>query len=196
MIFVNDLYLNLEHVERILFADDTMLYMGHKNLVYLEWCIMEDLKNISDWFKANYLTLNLSKTVGMLFSPKIPKNTPRLKFDDVEIPFIEKTKFLGIWIDNKLSWHAHINTLILRIKRNQHLLRESRNMLNKHCFKMLYYAQIFSHIKYGIAIWGSMTLPTLLTKLQKTQFDCLKLFLDKNNVWQDAKKLGILNINK
>ena len=48
MIFVNDLYLNLEHVDCILFADDTTLYMGHRNLVYLEWCVMEDLKTIAD----------------------------------------------------------------------------------------------------------------------------------------------------
>ena len=73
MIFVNDLYLNLEHVDCILFTDDTTLYLGHKNLVYLERCIMEDLRNISDWFKANHLTLTLSKTVAMLFSLKKQK---------------------------------------------------------------------------------------------------------------------------
>ena len=107
MIFVNDLYLNLEHVDCILFADDTTLYMRHTNLVYLEWCVMEDLKNIADWFMANYLTLNLSKTVGIMFSGKKTKKLPRLKFGEVEIPFVEKMKFLGIWIDNKLSWNDH-----------------------------------------------------------------------------------------
>ena len=180
MVFVNDLYLNLEHADCILFANDTTLYMGHKNLIYLEWCIMEDLKNIADWFNANYLTLNLSKTVGMLFSTKNLKGMPKLKFGDVEILFIEKTKFLGIWIDNKLSWNAHDNTLILKIKRNQYLLWQGKNMLNKHCLKMLYYAQIFSHIKYRIAIWGSMTSSALCTKLQKVQTKCLKIFINKN----------------
>ena len=61
MIFVNDLYLNLTHTDCILFADDTTIYMGHRNLKYLEFCILEDLRNIADWFQVNHLTLNLSK---------------------------------------------------------------------------------------------------------------------------------------
>ena len=121
--------------------------------------------------------------VGMLFAGKNLKTIPRLKFGEVEIPFVDRTKFLGIWIDNKLSWNV------------QHLLRQSKNMLDKHCLKMLYYAQTFSHIKYRIGIWGSMTSSTLRAKLQKTQTECLKLFLSKNSVWQDAKKFGIFNIN-
>ena len=116
MIFVNDLYLNLEHVDCILFADDMTIYFGHKNMTYLEWCIMEDLENISDWFKANYLTLNLSKTVAMLFSPKRNPTPPVIKFGETVIPFVEKTKFLGMWIGCKLSWKAHVNTLTLKLK--------------------------------------------------------------------------------
>ena len=69
-------------------------------------------------------------------------------------------------------------------------------MLNTHCLKMLYYAQIFSHIEYGIAIWGSMISATLCTKLQKIQSECLRIFLNKDSIWQEAKTLGILDINK
>ena len=116
MIFVNDLSLNLEHVDCILFADNTTIYFGHKNMTYLEWCIMEDLENISDWFKANFLTLNLSKTVAMLFSPKKNPTPPVIKFSETVILFVEKTKFLGIWIDSKLSWNAHVNSLTLKLK--------------------------------------------------------------------------------
>ena len=61
---------------------------------------------------------------------------------------------------------------------------------------MLYYTEIFSHIKYGIGIWGLMTSQTLWAKLQKSQTECLKIILNKNSLWTDAKKLGILNINK
>ena len=96
-----------------------------------------------------------------MFSTNKSQKFPRLKFGEVDIPFVKKTKCLGVWIDSNLSWNDHVNTLILKIKRNQHLLRQSKNMLNTHCLKMLYYAQIFSHIKYGIAIWGSMISATL-----------------------------------
>ena len=116
MIFVNDLYLNLSHSDCILFADDTTLYMTHRNLKYLEWCIIDDLENISDWFNTNLLTLNLGKTVGMLFSPSKKSTNPEITISGNTIPFVSKTKFLGIWIDNKLNWTNHIHELCVKIK--------------------------------------------------------------------------------
>ena len=70
LIFCNDLHLVLDWCNCILFADDTTIYKSHKSVSFLQCCLMEDLKLLSDWFKANKLTLNLSKTVCMLFSPK------------------------------------------------------------------------------------------------------------------------------
>ena len=74
--------------------------------------------------------------------------------DGVIIPQVACTKFLGLWIDEKLNWQTHTTKLIQKVTGSQHLLRLSQNMLNIHKLKMLYYAQIFSHINYGIGIWG------------------------------------------
>ena len=67
LIFTNDLYRNLVYSSAILFADDTTLYKTHRNLTYLKWCLEDDLNTLSDWFTANKLTLNLDKTVCILF---------------------------------------------------------------------------------------------------------------------------------
>ena len=67
LIFCNDLHFNLEFCSAILFADDTTLYKSHKNLEYLKWCIIHDMTLLCDWFKANHLSLNGTKSVGMLF---------------------------------------------------------------------------------------------------------------------------------
>ena len=70
LIFTNDLHLNLEFCECILFADDTTIYYSgtHKRLI--EWCLQSDLKTLQDWFRANTLTLNINKSVVMSFDPK------------------------------------------------------------------------------------------------------------------------------
>ena len=70
LIFCNDIYLNLELCNAILFADDTAIYKSHTNMDYLQWCIKHDLEIILNWFKANQLSLNFSKSVGVLFSNK------------------------------------------------------------------------------------------------------------------------------
>ena len=52
LLFTNDLYRSLENCNAILFADDTTVYKGHRNLNYLKWCLEMDLTNLVDWFRA------------------------------------------------------------------------------------------------------------------------------------------------
>ena len=73
LIFTNDLYMHLENCGCILFADDTTIYISHENLTYINHCIENDLSIVSDWFKANLLSLNPNKTVAMRFLHKKPK---------------------------------------------------------------------------------------------------------------------------
>ena len=156
LIFCNDLYRNLEFLECLQFADETTLYYGHKNKNFLLCCLEHDLEIISDWFKANKLTLNLNKTVFMLFHPKGHKMNEKKKIEDKVLSNSRETKFLGIWLNYNLSWESHIHQLTLKLKRNLMLLKRSRNFLNKNALKLIYYGHFHSHLKHGILIWGSM----------------------------------------
>ena len=70
LIFGSDLFRNLDYCNNLQFADDTTIYKGHRNLRYLIWCIANDLSNLDDLFRANKLTLNVGKSVHMIFSKK------------------------------------------------------------------------------------------------------------------------------
>ena len=108
LIFCNDLYLNLVHSSCILFADDTTLFASGSDERLLVCSLEHDLTIISDWFKANKLTLNKNKTMCMLFNSKgRMKNNPSISIDGEAIPFVDHKKFLGVWIDNKLNWKEH-----------------------------------------------------------------------------------------
>ena len=201
-IFTNDINKHLNHTKCILFADDTTIYMTHQNLNYLNWCLEEDLSIISDWFKANLLTLNLDKTVCMTFYPKkfAGRNKPNMfagnniKIDGVIIPEVHETKFLGIWIDNRLTWTVHLSKLFMKLKRNLHLLRVSQHTLSVHAKKCLYYAQIYSHMTYGLTVWGNMIPNASLSKLQKIQNKCFKLIFGKESTIENFHSSKILRV--
>ena len=148
LVFVNDLHRNLELCYDIQFADDTTIYKGHRNMRYLKWCIETDLKNVSYWFRANKLTLNVSKSVYMIFSKKDQKDLV-IELGDIKLPRVPSTKFLGLWIDENLNWNEHHSKLKTKLKRNLTLLKQGMNYLNSSTKKILYYAQIYSHITYG-----------------------------------------------
>ena len=131
LIFTNDLYRHLVYSSAILFADDTTLYKTHRNLVYLKWCLEDDLHTLSDWFAANKLTLNLDKTVCILFQKNNNHMEIELKVNNMIISSRTETKFLGMWLDQSLSWHSHIQKLILKIKRNKYLLNNGKHLMDK-----------------------------------------------------------------
>ena len=117
LIFCNDLKLNLEYLHVVQFADDTTLTMGHQNHNYLKYCIETDLTSVQDWFNANTLTLNLSKSNYMTFFPhsKTEKITLDLSLNGVTLPKTTSTKFLGTWIDDKLIWKEHLIRLTTKL---------------------------------------------------------------------------------
>ena len=196
LLFTNDLYLNIEHCSAILFADDTTLYKSHRNIRYLKWCIEQDLKTISDWFKANKLTLNLEKTEYMFFGARPIKIKPTLEIDNVTLQPVESVKFLGLWLDQNLNWDTHVNKLIAKIKRNMHLLRTPRHLFNKKTLKLIYHAHIQSHINYGLILWGSMTRQNNLLRLQSVQNKCVEIISGNKNIELNFKGQKIMNIKE
>ena len=194
LLFTNDLYRNLAYCSAILFADDTTMYKGHRNLNYLRWCLETDLTTLVDWFKANKLTLNVSKTVYMLFRGKEASTIDYITIDNEKITESENTKFLGLWMDKNLNWKKHTSILINKIKRNTILIKNTKNMFDKDTLKLIYYAHIHSHITYGSNIWGGMVNKEVLNKIQKVQNYCMSMIQPNQNIKITAKKEKILNI--
>ena len=74
------------------------------------------LAELINWFHSNLLNLNLNKTHYLEFNPtKRQEEGIHLKCDNTDIPAIIHTKFLGLIIDNTLSWNAHIDSLIRKM---------------------------------------------------------------------------------
>ena len=152
LVFTNDLHMIIENGQCLLFADDTTLYQSHQNLQYLKWNIQEDLKTVMDWFKANQLTLNLDKTVCLLFSPNNKTQEKTLELDNMQVKSEEYTKFLGLWIDKCLNWNKHVNTITIKLKQNTNMLRVGNKFLTKHTKKLIYHSHILSHLTNGLLL--------------------------------------------
>ena len=178
LIFCNDLHLNLEFTKCILFADDTILYYSNSNISLLMASVEHDMSILSDWFKANKLTLNKSKSIAVLFKTKSNVQCPLwLMVDNEPIKFVDHTKFLGVWIDENLSWDVHINKLLLKIQRNVQMFHKSKGSLRVLAKQILYYVQIYSHITYGISMWGPMSKKSLLKKIFSVQKNVGKVYM-------------------
>ena len=166
LIFCNDLQHHLIFLSCIQFADDTTLYITHRSIDYIRFCIETDLNMLQDWFVANKLTLNIGKSVCILFQQKQSVNL-NVSLGGIKIPQVACTKFLGMWINQSLSWNEHVNKTVLRLKSRANLLNIGKKFLTTHALRVLYFAQIHSVLTYGIVMWGSLLSQANLNKLQR-----------------------------
>ena len=165
IIFCNDIQCLDLYGSLILFADDTTLINTNKSKKYLEFQMQHDMATLIDWFKANKLSLNLSKLVLLRFWRNEKEPRENLNINGLYIPEVDTTKFLGVHLDKNLSWDDHLTQLFNKLNNNHYLLSISKKFLSETNLVKLYYAHIYSHIKYGITAWGSMTKKSQLNNI-------------------------------
>lgn len=171
LIFINDIYNTAKHSKPLLFADDTSLTLQHNNIHTLFDMASSEINLLHQWTRSNKLILNTTKTQYMLFRMKnknIPHILPKLRVQATEIVQVNQYKFLGVILDNQLSWKHHINNVNAKLSSTIGCLYRAAEVLNKSTLRNLYYALCYPYITYGLLVWG-MAPKTTLNKVFTTQ---------------------------
>lgn len=181
-----------------LYADDANLLVSGKSNYETEISAIDNMTHIQKFFCDHLLLLNLSKTNYMSFNIKQNSNLilPTLQLDGVEIERVESTKFLGLHIDNKLSWNFHIDHVANKISSGLFALYRLSKFCKLESLKLVYYAHIHSHIAFGISVYGG-TSQSNMDRLLILQKRAIRIMLKLD--WQASVKdkfveLGILTI--
>ena len=123
LVYVNDIANCLTHSKLISFADDTTVFFSSKCINDLYQNMNSDLDDLTHWFKANRLSLNVNKSNCMLFQPNGNQNTlgNTLNIGVDPIQHITNCKFLGIFIDNQLRWNNHLSHISAQLSRSVYI---------------------------------------------------------------------------
>jgi hypothetical protein len=170
LVYINDLGTIFGNLNTILFADDSNLIVNGKSLAEIEQKINADIPLLTSWLQTNRLSLNLSKTHLMIFGKK-QKNQENLIttiIDGTKIDIADQTKFLGIILDNGLTWKYHLSQLSKKISKSIGILSKARRLLNKQTLTQLYYSFLYPYLTYCNIIWGNAN-DNLLWPIFRTQ---------------------------
>lgn len=174
IIYFNDIVNCSRLIYFIIFADDTTLFFSAPKLESLISIINSELSNVDTWFKVNKLSLNTQKTKFMLFGSKAKPSVDGLLnvyINGVKIEQVSHVKFLGVLVDEKLSWKHHISSLSSILSRNIGILSRVRYKLPVEAMVLLYNTLILPYLNYCNIVWGGANKSNLdqLIKLQKRQ---------------------------
>ena len=183
LIYINDLHKCIHNSSTFHFADDTnLLYIPEKktrnrNIIRK---LNNDLKSLHNWLLSNKISLNSTKTELIVFRKKTV-DLPDVKIVLNGVKLIPKstTNYLGLIMDEHLTFKEHILFLNAKLNRANNLLALSRHYLPQNLMRQLYYAQFNSHLAYGCQIWGQQNITKTIT-LQKKAVRLLT-FSQKNS---------------
>jgi len=152
------------------------------------------LKLLLNWLNANKIAINVTKTEVILF--RHPKKTInydlKLKLNGKKLFFSSSVKYLGINIDQFLSWSNHLVLLASNLRKANGIISFIRHYLPKHVMLSVYYAMFQSHLQYALQVWGqNLRSNSRIHKLQKT---AVRLLTFSNHDAHSKPIFEILNV--
>ena len=159
-LFMNDLPSVIEHGKVIMYADDTALMYSSSNPREIETCLNHDWDCVRKWLERNQLTLNTDKTCFMIFgTPQKLLNLQytqiAIKVYNVPIKQVQSVKYLGVCLDQHMTWQDHVKYTSNKIASRLALLRRVRKYLTIDSAKLLANSLILPYYDYCSVSWST-----------------------------------------
>ena len=200
LIYVND-FAHCTKLNLLSFADDTTLYTSFSKSEMITTYVNQELDKVQCWLSSNKLTLNVKKSSFMTFGPHnshLMKEDLQIKVNNIAIERAgdnyerKSIKFLGVNMDEHLTWKQHIQATSNKINKSLFALNQVKNILPQKALRSLYYALVHSHINYCIEIWGNSCSIDKISKLQKRAIRIINKTSFRAHTESLLKKSGIL----
>ena len=174
LLYINDLHFAFSKLTVHHFEDDTNLLFANKNIGAIESNVNYELKILVDWLRSNKLSLNELKTELIMFYPikkKLPPS-PNIKLNNYKLKLKSHVKYLGITIDEVLSWNKHIDNLSKKLARANGILSKLRHYIPTETALVVYHSLFQSYLLYGSLAW-SFTNQGNIDRVTKMQECCI-----------------------
>ena len=172
LLYVNDIANCSNLLNFTLFADDTSIYHSDRDFATLIRKTNCELDKLSDWFKANKLSLNLKKTNYIIFRARnkpIPsRDNLNVLIDSIKIKRLATTKFLGTYINEHLDWKPHISHVVLKMAKSIGIINKVKYFITSPTRRILFCSLVLPYIQYCNIVWAK-TYNTNLDKIMKLQ---------------------------
>ena len=172
-----------DYYQLAMFADDMLLMTQSENLSDAIINLQKSVDNLQKWLSNWSIKLNTDKCETKIFTLRQIKDPQKIKINRQEIPWNPKDraiKYLGVHLDQRLTWKFHINQ---KLNQGYTRLRQLYPVINKKtplrlkCILILYKALVRPLVTYGCPVWGNSS-ATNINKLQVLQNKIIRTAVD------------------
>ena len=198
LIYINDFPKCLTSGKAIMFANDTNLFFNSSSYKALYEVTNTQLKHAEAWLSANKLTLNTDKTLYVAF--RTPNSLPppaalSIQFKNKHLKRVNSCKFLGLTINEHLSWKPHMQWLLQKLRSSYHVINKVKQYLDKSSLLTLYHSLINSYVQYCVISWCHGN-ASMIQKLQKVSTKAINLINTKQKNSNDFQQHNLLTVQQ
>ena len=161
IIYVNDFPHCLSRSSPNMYADDTTVTYSADDMETLCDDLNEELTNTSEWVRSNKLSLNASKSEFVIVGHKRQLNgtekSVQLMIDENSVRRVHEVIYLGLEVDENLTWNAQDKCIKNKIKCGLSSIRKQATILPQTKLEEVFRALLESHLRYGNELWGSLS---------------------------------------
>ena len=173
----------------IFYADDTNIFVVGESREEAHLLANKVLCMVNKYMNCNLLHINMNKSCYMHFEPssdnkeKCARTMPfvsnknlnqMIYINNSPIRKVKETRFLGVIIDDKLNWSAHIDHVAKKLRSAAAVLCRIRDCIPKENYKALYCSLFESYLTYGITVWGGVC-KTKMEQIFRIQKHCIRI---------------------
>lgn len=185
-------------IDIVLFADDTSLIIKEKTDVNISEKLCEVINKTEKWFSVNNMLLNVDKTHVIRFalgsrSGDVPREVREIlkKFD---IAPVDNVKFLGVYLDSKMTWDLQINNLKQKLSSATYAIKKIKELCGLEAAKNVYFAYFHSLMTYGVLFWGTASSADTVFVLQKRALRYILGLKYRDSCRDQFRKVGIMTM--
>ena len=155
VIYINDLPNISDLAKFILYADDANIIVTGSTEEEVQVKLLQIASLLIRWVDSNGLALNLKKTHYMIFSNrKVNYSKIDVNIAGTNIERVTEARFLGVIIDEKLTWAKHITAVKTKMARYMGIMYRIKQYLPLKVRLLLYHSFVQSHLNYCSLVWG------------------------------------------
>lgn len=164
------------NIKNLQFADDLVVYLSGNNSNIIINNINLALTKLHSYLSYLNLEVNPSKSKVVVFGQKFTANLPSLMYNNIPLPIVLDTKFLGVIFCHNLSWKKYADYLVAKANKAFNILKSLRGTnwgADPKILLMLYKSLVRSHFEYGFMCFASDH--KIIEILEKIQNKCMRV---------------------
>ena len=202
ILYMNDLPGCLTKCDSNMYADDTAFYTSAPSKETVMQRLQADLLLVDEWLRANKLSLHIGKTVCMLITSRQRRrhisSDLSLRINDTRIQQVESSPYLGVTLDQNLTFHFHIENTIKKASRSLGALKRASYLIPQNTCITMYNALVLPHLDYCVTVWASVG-DTQIQRIQKIQNRGMRIILQcgpRTHIHDMLSKLKWLSVKQ